>query len=81
MSIFPLQQFETDLKLARADVETYAKLKAPTSMVVRFGVMKMVGEFPYKGDSKPGCGSKLVVRTFRGTEMGEMLTSTCPNSG
>ena len=31
--------------------------------------------------AKPGCGSKLVVRTHRGTEIGEMLTSTCPNSG
>ena len=28
-----------------------------------------------------GCGSKLLIRTFRGTELGEMLTSTCPNSG
>jgi len=81
MSIFPLQQFEADLKLAREDEEAYARLKAPTSLVVRFGVLKMVGEFPYKGDQKPGCGSKLVVRTFRGTEMGEMLTSTCPNAG
>ena len=29
----------------------------------------------------PGCGSKLVIRTFRGIELGEMLTSTCPNAG
>jgi cell fate regulator YaaT (PSP1 superfamily) len=43
--------------------------------------MKMVGEFPYDGTVKPGCGSKMVVRTHRGTEMGEMLTSTCANSG
>src|SRR5690606_25516085 len=28
-----------------------------------------------------GCGSKLVVRTSRGIELGEMLTSTCPNAG
>jgi cell fate regulator YaaT (PSP1 superfamily) len=50
-------------------------------MVIRFGVMKMVGEFPYSGTAKPGCGSKLVIKTHRGTELGEMLTSTCPNSG
>jgi hypothetical protein len=43
--------------------------------------MKLVGEFPYDGTAKPGCGSKIVVRTHRGTEIGEMLTSTCPNSG
>lgn len=83
MSIFPLPQFETDLKehLEAEDRETYARLKAPTSIVVRFGAMKLVGEFPYEGQAKPGCGSKLVVRTHRGTELGEMLTSTCPNSG
>lgn len=78
MPILPLPQFEEDLK---ADAEVYARLKPPTSIVVRFGAMRMVGEFPYDGDAKPGCGSKLVVRTFRGTELGEMLTSTCPNSG
>ncbi|QYK47555.1 MAG: hypothetical protein KF838_12275 [Phycisphaeraceae bacterium] len=83
MSIFPLPQFETDLKehLLEEDRKTYERLKAPTSIVVRFGAMKLVGEFPYDGEAKPGCGSKLVVRTHRGTELGEMLTSTCPNSG
>ncbi len=78
MPILPLPQFEEDLK---ADAEVYARLKPPTSIVVRFGAMRMVGEFPYDGDAKPGCGSRMVVRTFRGTELGEMLTSTCPNSG
>lgn len=79
MSIFPLPQFEADLE--QADREAYERLKPPTSIVVRFGAMKMVGEFPYEGDAKPGCGSKLVVRTHRGVEVGEMLTSTCPNAG
>ncbi|MBL0922115.1 MAG: hypothetical protein IBJ10_08310 [Phycisphaerales bacterium] len=79
MSIFPLPQFEADL--AEADRETYERLKPPTSIVVRFGIMGLVGEFPYDGEAKPGCGSKLVVRTPRGVELGEMLTSTCPNSG
>jgi len=81
MSIFPLPVFETDLAAAKADQEIYDKLKAPTSIVIRFGVMKLVGEFPYSGDSKPGCGSKIVARTHRGLELGEMLTSTCPNAG
>src|SRR5690606_27218695 len=75
----PLQQFEADL--AEADREAYERLKPPTSIVVRYGAMKMVGEFPYDGDAKPGCGSKLVVKTPRGTEVGEMLTRTCPNAG
>ncbi|XOV76223.1 MAG: regulatory iron-sulfur-containing complex subunit RicT [Phycisphaerales bacterium] len=82
MSIFPLPQFETDLDDQRhADIIAYKKLKPPTSMVLRFGSMKLIGEFPYDGDAKPGCGSKIVASTHRGTEIGEMLTSTCPNAG
>ncbi|MBY0313473.1 MAG: hypothetical protein K2W85_15515 [Phycisphaerales bacterium] len=79
MPIVPLPQFEADL--AEQDRETYEKLKPPTSVVVRFGILKLVGEFPFQLDVKPGCGTKFVLRTHRGTEIGEMLTSTCPNSG
>lgn len=78
MPILPLPQFEADLE---EDRKLYESLKPPTSIVVRFGVLRMIGEFPYDGQAKPGCGSKLVVRTHRGTEIGEMLTSTCPNAG
>lgn len=82
MPIYPLPQFEADLaELTEEDRKTYEALKAPKTIVVRFGSMKLVGEFPYDGSAKPGCGSKLVVRTHRGTEVGEMLTSTCSNSG
>lgn len=84
MPIVPLPQFETDLAQylsEKEDREVYQRLRAPTTMVVRFGAMLMVGEFPYDGVSKPGCGSKIVVRTHRGTEVGEMLTSTCENAG
>lgn len=82
MPIYPLPQFEADLAAQEeADRKAYAALKAPKTVVVRYGAMKMVGEFPYDLDAKPGCGSKLVVRTHRGTEMAEMLTSTCPNAG
>ncbi|MFI4893514.1 MAG: stage 0 sporulation family protein [Phycisphaerales bacterium JB058] len=84
MPIVPLPQFEEDLAQylrEKEDREAYERLSAPTTMVVRFGAMLMIGEFPYDGDSKPGCGSKIVVRTHRGTELGEMLTSTCENAG
>ncbi|MEM9662051.1 MAG: regulatory iron-sulfur-containing complex subunit RicT [Planctomycetota bacterium] len=84
MPIVPLPQFEEDLKAylaEKADRDAYERLNAPTTIVVRFGAMKMIGEFPYDGEAKPGCGSRLVVRTHRGEELGEMLTSTCPNSG
>ncbi len=67
--------------LEEADQKIYEQLEAPKSIVVRYGLQKMVAELPYNGDAKPGCGSKLVIRTSRGTEMGEMLTTTCPNSG
>ncbi len=82
MPIVPLPQFEADLHLKeQSDREAYGALAPPKTIVVRFGSMKLVGEFPYDGSAKPGCGSKLVVRTHRGTELGEMLTSTCTNSG
>ena len=84
MPIHPLPQFEEDLATLlkeREDREAYEKLNAPSTIVVRFGYLRMVGEFPYTGEAKPGCGSKLVVKTQRGVEMGEMLTSTCRNAG
>jgi len=83
LPILPLPQFEADLKeqLQAEDRAAYEALKAPKTLVVRFGSMKLVGEFQHAGSAKPGCGSKVVVRTFRGVELGEMLTSTCPNSG
>ncbi len=82
MPIYPLPQFETDLKEQQAeDKKAYEALKTPKTLVVRFGYLKLIGEYPYDGDIKPGCGSKIVVRTHRGVEIGEMVTSTCPNSG
>jgi cell fate regulator YaaT (PSP1 superfamily) len=79
MPILPLPQFEADL--AEEDRRLYESLKPPATIVVRFGVMRLIGEFPYDGAVKPGCGSRVVVRTHRGVELGEMLTSTCPNAG
>ena len=85
MSIFPLPVFEADAephhRSAMSDEEIYARLAAPKTIVVKFGYLRWVGEFPHDGDAKPGCGSKLVARTTRGTEMVEMLTTTCSNSG
>jgi len=67
--------------LVTDELRTLDAKKTPSTLVVRYGRMKQIGEFPYSGDMTPGCGSRLVVRTQRGTEIGEMLTSTCPNSG
>lgn len=85
MSIFTLPVFETEAdprhRSAMSDEEIYARLEPPKTIVVKFGAMKLVGEFSYDGNAKPGCGSKLVARTIRGTEVVEMLTTTCSNSG
>ena len=84
MSIFPLPQFEADADPANremTDEERYARLEPPSTIVVRVGFMARVAEYPYKGDAKPGCGSKLVAQTHRGIELVEMLTTTCPNAG
>ncbi len=85
MSIFPLPVFEADgdprHRSALSDAEIYARLEPPKTIVVRFGCMKLIGEYAYDGDAKPGCGTKLVARTHRGTEVVEMLTTTCENAG
>ena len=85
MSIFPLPVFEDDADPSRresmSDAEQYARLESPSTIVVRVGSMRRVAEYPYSGDAKPGCGSKMVATTHRGTELVEMLTTTCPNAG
>lgn len=67
--------------LEEEDRKIYEALQPPKSIVVRYGYQKLVAELPYDGTDKPGCGSKMVIRTQRGTEMAEMLTTTCANSG
>ena len=85
MSIFPLPVFEADAdphhRSAMSDDEIYERLTPPKTIVVKFGRLRNVGEYPYEGDAKPGCGSKLTARTHRGTEVVEMLTTTCDNAG
>jgi cell fate regulator YaaT (PSP1 superfamily) len=85
MSIYPLPVFETDAnphhRLAMTEEERYAAATPPKSIVVKLGYMGMIAELPYDGDAKPGCGTKFVARTHRGTELVEMLTTTCLNAG
>ncbi len=70
MSIFPLPVFEADAdphhRDGMTDDEIYGRLAPPSTIVVKFGAMRTVAEFPYNGDAKPGCGSKLTARTKRG---------------
>ncbi len=53
----------------------------PKTMVVRYGYLREIGEFQSDLKTKVGCGSKLVIRTNRGTELAEMLTTVCGNGG
>jgi cell fate regulator YaaT (PSP1 superfamily) len=53
----------------------------PRTIVVRYGYLREIGEFPSDLTQKVGCGTKLVLRTDRGTEIGEMLTTACGNGG
>ncbi|MEO0586525.1 MAG: regulatory iron-sulfur-containing complex subunit RicT [Planctomycetota bacterium] len=69
------------IMLEEEDRKIYDRLEPPKTIVVRYGYQRLVAELPYSGGDKPGCGSKLVARTPRGTELVEMLTTTCPNSG
>jgi len=85
MQIVPLPVFEEDADPSRRDAltleEQFDKLEAPETIVVKFGALKLIGEYKQAGGIKAGCGSKLVARTHRGTELVEMLTTTCSNSG
>ena len=85
MSIFPLPVFEADADPSRRDAMTLQEqeetAEKPKTIVVRFGRMGLIGEYPQARDVKPGCGSKLVAKTHRGTELDEVLTVTCENAG
>jgi len=62
-------------------IEWPPALVVPRSLVVRYGYLRNMGEFPYDGDVRPGCGAKVVLQTRRGTEMAEVVTTTCSNGG
>lgn len=86
MPIVPLPRFEADADpkargLSQEEIRTYERLSPPETVVVKYGQMGLIGEFPARLDRVPGCGTKFVLRTPRGTEIGEMLTTTCSNGG
>ncbi len=85
MPIIPLPVFEEDADPSRRDAltleEQLEQLEEPETLVVRFGALKLIGEYKQAGGIKAGCGSQLVARTHRGTELVDLLTTTCSNSG
>ena len=76
MSINLLPVFSDEEEQRKVDA-----LTPPETIVVRYGYMRQIGEYPYIGKEIPGCGTKLVARTDRGVELAEMLTTTCGNAG
>ena len=85
MQIVPLPVFEEDADPSKRDSltleEQLEQIEEPETLVVRFGSLQLIGEYKQAGGIKVGCGSKLVARTHRGTELVDLLTTTCSNSG
>jgi cell fate regulator YaaT (PSP1 superfamily) len=85
MQIVPLPVFEEDADPSKRDSltleEQIEQIEEPETLVVRFGSLQLIGEYKQAGGIKAGCGSKLVARTHRGTELVDLVTTTCANSG
>jgi|TARA_B100000959_G_C14957723_1_gene614464 cell fate regulator YaaT (PSP1 superfamily) len=85
MPIVPLPIFEEDEDPSKRDAltleEQLERVEEPETLVVRFGSLQLIGEYKQAGGIKIGCGSKLVARTHRGTELVDLVTTTCSNSG
>ena len=85
MKIIPLPVYEEDADPDRRTeltvAEQAARLQKPSTIVVKYGDLGWVGEYAWEGEASPGCGSKIFCKTHRGTEIGEMLTTTCENAG
>ncbi len=77
----PLPIFERDADETFRGHSAPVASQGPDTLVVRYGRMAAIAELPYSGTTRPGCGSKLVVTTPRGTEMAELLTVACGNGG
>jgi len=51
--------------------------KGNNTCAVRYGHMRYIGEFRYPAGALSGCGSKVVIQTSRGIEIGERVSLTC----
>jgi len=75
-SIHPLP-----VMLEQQNPEAGESRQEPQSVVVRYGYQRQIAELPYKGGPPPMCGAKLVIRSPRGMELAELLTTTCADGG
>ena len=53
------------------------KAAARPSLVARFGLMKSIGRFSHTLETPPKPGAKVVIRTNRGVELGEVVAGVC----
>src|SRR5579872_2061897 len=68
--------------MSNADLDTESTGRFPAERigdryVVRYGLMRLVGEFTSKGPQKLVRGATVIIRSSRGVEWGEVL---CPSS-
>jgi len=68
----PAEPVETE----QAAGEGESRGRGPT-VVVRYGLMLNVGEFRHNLEHPPRPGTKVVIRTDRGVELGEVAESVC----
>ena len=53
----------------------------PSTLLIRFGQANMVGQFRNARGLYPRCGTKVIVQTDRGMEIGEIISVACQNCG
>lgn len=53
----------------------------PATLLVRFGQTNQVGEFRNAPGLRPLCGSKVIIQTERGMELGEVISLACVDCG
>jgi len=51
------------------------------ALIARYGAMRQIGEFRHNLDPLPPRGTRLVLRTERGVELGELIEAVCDQSG
>ncbi len=72
----PQQQDSAQVQIQQETAPPEPK-EPPAKIVVRYGLMKHIGEFRHKLKEPPAQGTKVVVRTERGVELGEVLSNVC----
>ncbi len=55
--------------------------EARPKVLVRYGLMNQLGQFAYDADAPPARGTRVVIQTSRGIEIGRQLDLTCAECG